>query len=386
MPTNQQAASPERSLALTTGGAQPQPATATTDDQVATHGRDMATRPQGRRITPLSGRQKAAILVRLLLDEGADLSLSHLPEDQQAALTEEIARMRLVDRETVSTVANEFVETLEQVGLSFSGGIEGALDALGSRLSPEAAERLRQRARAHGRANPWERITSAASDELIALLAAEADEVAAVVLSKLPVARAAGLLGLMPGERARRIAFAMPLTESIAPSAVARIGAAMARQLDERPRPAFPATPGERFGAILNEAPAPMRESLLAELQERDKQFAEAVRRNIFTFGQLHERLQPRDVPKSLRDIGQDELVTALGAALQTPGSAEAASADFLLGNMSQRLASALRDEIETRGRIKAGEGEVAQNAVITNVRVLIDAGAITLVEIDGEG
>lgn len=389
MPTDHQTATAARSLALNTHhaalGEDLQPAPSMTAGPDSAYAPGMATSPSGRRISALSGRQKAAILVRLLLDEGADVQLSHLPEEQQTALTEEIARMRLVDRETVSTVANEFVETLEQIALSFSGGIEGALDALGSRLSPEAAERLRQRARALGRANPWERIASAEADELIGLLAAEADEVAAVVLSKLPVSRAAGLLGLMPGERARRIAFAMPLTETIAPSAVARIGTAMARQLDERPRPAFPATPGERFGAILNETGTRMRESLLAELHDRDEQFAESVRRNIFTFGLLHERLNPRDVPKSLRDVGQDVLITALGAALQNPESAEAASAEFLLGNMSQRLSTALQDEIETRGRIKAREGEAAQTAVIANIRALLDTGEITLLTPDNE-
>lgn len=383
MPKDHQLALADNSLALTAGMAAaedhetPQPA--------AFSATGLATSPGGRRIAPLTGRQKAAILVRLLLDEGADLRLSELPEEQQTALTEEIARMRLVDRETVATVANEFVETLEQIGLSFSGGIEGALEVLGARLSPEAAERLKQRARAHGRANPWERISNAEADELIELLTAEADEVVAVVLSKLPVSRAAWLLGKMPGERARRVACAMPLTESIAPKVVARIGMALACQLDDRPRPAFRAPPGERFGAILNETGAQIRETLLAELHERDEQFAESVRRNIFTFAQLHQRLKPRDVPKSLRDIGQDELITALAAALQSPDSPEAESAEFLMANMSQRLATALRDEIETRDRIKAREGEAAQNAVIANIRTLIDAGEVKLLDLDGE-
>lgn len=383
MPKDQQTALSERSLALTAGfgadgrGDAPQ---AGSPPEAR-----LATSPGGRRIAPLTGRQKAAILVRLLLDEGADLRLTNLPEEQQTALTEEIARMRLVDRETVSTVANEFVETLEQIGFSFSGGIAGALEVLGGRISPEAADRLKQRARAHGHANPWERIASAEANELIELLAAEADEVVAVVLSKMPASRAARLLGRMQGERARRVACAMPLTETIAPPVVARIGKALARQLDERPRPAFPAPPGERFGAILNETGAQIRESLLAELHDNDAQFAESVRRNIFTFAHLHERLNPRDVPKSLRDIGQDELITALAAAMQAPDSPEAEAAEFLMANMSQRLASALRDEIETRGRIKSREGEAAQNAVIANIRNLIDAGEIKLLDPDRE-
>ena len=42
----------------------------------------------------VSGRQKAAIIVRLLLSEGGDLPLRNLPDHLQAALTEQIGSMR----------------------------------------------------------------------------------------------------------------------------------------------------------------------------------------------------------------------------------------------------------------------------------------------------
>ncbi len=194
-----------------------------------------ATAPSGRRIAALAGRQKAAILVRLLLMQGIEVNLAALPEAMQAELTEQMAEMRLIDRDTLHAVVAEFVETLEQVGLSFPDGIEGALKALAGKLSPGAAGRLRQMARARGHADPWDRIAAADSEALIDLLAPESVEVAAVVLSKLPVARAAELLGRMPGERARRVAFAVARTEAIAPEAVVRIGAALAAELDRRP-------------------------------------------------------------------------------------------------------------------------------------------------------
>jgi hypothetical protein len=73
----------------------------------------------------MTGPVKAAVIVRLLLAEGSPLPLSSLPEHMQAALTEQIGRMRLVDRTTLGAVVEEFLNELEQVGLSFPGGIEG---------------------------------------------------------------------------------------------------------------------------------------------------------------------------------------------------------------------------------------------------------------------
>jgi flagellar motor switch protein FliG len=342
-----------------------------------------ATSRRGRRIAPLSGRQKAAILVRLLIAQGAQIDLSTLPEEMQTELTEQIASMRLVDRDTLEAVADEFVETLEQVGLSFAGGLDGALKALEGRLSPAAARRLRDLAAGRGTADPWARLANAELDDLAELLQPESAEIAAVVLSKLSVKKAAALLGKMPGERARRVAYAISLTSGIAPQTVARIGRSLAVQLDQRPPRAFEAPPTDRMGAILNLAPAQIRDRLLADLDEDDQGFAAGVRKAIFTFEHIHRRLQPRDVPRVLRDVEQAELITALAAAFRSEAADNGASAEFLLANMSQRMAATLREEVEARGPIKAPDADAALAAVADAVRVLLDAGEIALIDQD---
>jgi flagellar motor switch protein FliG len=345
----------------------------------------LATSPSGRAIRALTGRQKAAILVRLLISEGADLKLSALPEDMQADLTAQIGQMRLVDRDTLSAVVTEFVETLDQVGLSFPGGLDGALKALDGKLSPGASQKLKQMARSRAGADPWGVIQATEAEDLLAVLNPESPEVAAVVLSKLPVARAADLLGKMPGERARRVAYAVSLTEGIAPEMVARIGDSIARQLDSRPPRAFPTASAARVGAILNSASAEVRATLLDGLREQDESFAEGVSKAIFTFAHIPDRLTPRDVPKVLREVPQPDLVTALAATLPQPDTAEGRAAEFLLANMSQRMAASLRDEVETRGRIKPKEAEPALAAVVAAIRQLADAGEITLVSPDDD-
>jgi len=344
------------------------------DDSAPPH----AHAPSGRKIPALTGKQKAAILVRLMIAEGADVKLSSLPEDMQTTLTETIAQMRLVDRDTLGAVIGEFVETLEQVGLSFPGGLGGALKALDGKLSPGASSRLKQKAR--DGTDPWERIAQTDSATLLNVLEPESAEVAAVVLSKLSVGKAAELLGKMPGERARRVAYGVSLTEGIAPDMVARIGNSIAREIDGRPSRAFPAAPATRVGAILNSAPSLVRDTLLTGLEEEDRDFAEGVRKAIFTFANIPDRVNPRDVPKVLRELPQADLIVALAATLPTPDSPDGQSATFLLANMSQRMAATLRDEAETRGKIKPKEAEAALSAVVTAVRNLAEDGEITLI------
>ena len=331
----------------------------------------------------LTPRQKAAVIVRYMLTEGASLPLSSLPEHMQAALAEQMGQMRLIDRTTLDTVVGEFLAELEAVGLAFPGGLEGALSVMDGHISQSAVSRLRRMASASSKIDPWERLTQLPNDRLLPVLTDEAIEVGAVMLSKLPVGKAADLLGLLPGERARRIAFAVSMTGNVDPETVRRIGAALLAELDNQPPRAFEKGPVERVGAILNVSPALTRDDVLQGLEAEDAAFAAEVRRAIFTFVHIPSRLSPRDCPKVTRVVDQATLVTALAAAQGRPGLE--AAAEFLLANISQRLAQGLREEMEQRGKIKDKDAEAAMTAIVTAIRQLEAGGELTLIQPEEE-
>lgn len=327
----------------------------------------------------LSPRQKAAVIVRYLLTEGSALPLSTLPEHMQAALAEQMGRMRLIDRTTLDEVVAEFLAELDAVGLAFPGGIEGALSMMDGHISQSAAQRLRRMSSTSSKIDPWERITQLPPDRLLPILVNEAVEVGAVMLSKLPVAKAAELLGKLPGERARRVAYAVSLTGNVDPETVRRIGAALLAELDNQPPKAFDQGPVERVGAILNVSPSLTRDEVLQGLEAEDADFAAEVRKAIFTFAHIPVRLNPLDTPKITRLVDQPVLVTALSAAMARP-KLEAA-AEFVLANISQRLAQGLREEMDRRGKVKEKDAEDAMNAVIGAIRTLETSGEITLIQ-----
>ena len=312
----------------------------------------------------LSRRAKAAIVVRLLLNDGADLPLEDLPEDLQAHLTKAMGHMRSIDRDTLHQVVEEFASQVENVGLSFPGGMAGALSALDGRISPHTSARLRKEAGVREAGDPWARIREMGTDMLLPILEDESIEIAAVMLSKLDVSKAAELLGKLPGPRARQITYAVSMTGAVTPDAVDRIGLSLASQLDARPVSAFDDGPVERVGAILNSSTSITREDMLAGLDETDEGFAEAVRKAIFTFGNIPVRIAPRDVPRILREIDQDALITALAGA-EAMGVKD--SAEFLLSNMSARLSDQLRDEMSEAGEPTAAEADAAMAAIVTS-------------------
>jgi flagellar motor switch protein FliG len=330
----------------------------------------------------LPGRRKAAIIVQMCLSEGVKPPVDLLPEDLQVELTRELGHLSMIDRHTLLTIAEEFANDLEGVGLAPRTGLDAALTAMGNHLSPTALSRLRAEAAQARGLDPWAALLALDPPDLAPILRAESVEVAAVLLSKLPVPKAATTLGLLPGDTARRIAHAVSRTAQVTPEAVARIGRALAADYCGVPVPAFAHPPVERLGAILNQAQQATRDQLLDGLIDIDPTFAEGVRRAIFTFRHIPARLRPTDVPRVLRGLDQTKLVTALAAAAAAGGE-DAATADFILANMSQRLAESLREEMGERGRIKRQDGEEAMSAIIAAIRGAEQSGDVTLIPVE---
>ncbi|MBU3261256.1 flagellar motor switch protein FliG [Roseovarius sp. PS-C2] len=353
-----------------------------------THSTPLAQLAPPRAASPASARltrrQKAAIIVRFLLKEGAELPLTDLPDPLQAQLTTQMGSMRYVDRGTLADVVAEFASELEAMGLTFPRGVAGALSALDGRISPQTAARLRKEAGVRQFGDPWEQVRAAPPDDLLDILGRESTEIAAVMLSKLDVARAADLLGRLPGDRARRITYAMSQTGAVTPDAVDRIGLALAAQLHDVPETAFDDGPVERVGAILNYSAAATRDDVLTGLDETDQDFSNLVRKAIFTFVHIPARLAPADVPKITREVDQPVLVTALASATDQGGDL-AATAEFVLGNISKRMADALREEMQELGKVKPRDGEAAMTDIVNAIRTLEARGEITLTVPDDE-
>jgi flagellar motor switch protein FliG len=209
------------------------------------------------------------------------------------------------------------------------------------------------------------------------LIRNESPEIGAVVLSKLDIAKAADLLSALPGPDARRLTIAVSETSGIAPDAVKRIGVALAAELKAEPPRAFAAAAVARLGAILDVAPAPTREEVLAGLSEEDEALAAEVRLAIFTFADIPARLEARDVPSVAKGVEQERLVLALAGATAAP--ALAAVAEFMLSNLPGRLADSIREEVAELGEPDASEAERAQIDVVRAIRRLSDAGGIKL-------
>lgn len=315
-------------------------------------------------------------MLRLLLEDGLAPDLTGLTAHQQATLAQEMGKLKPITRDQLQAVVGEFVGELDELGLSFPKGLGDALEKLSGHISEDVARALRQEAGLTAQRSIWDTLSEMEAEAIVPLIDGESAEICAVILSKIKVGKAADVLGLLPGARARRITFAISQTSGINPMLVDQIGESLRARVDAAPAQAFSKDPVARLGDILNSSAAATRDDLLTGLDETDESFASQVRKAIFTFAHITKRVTARDVPAITREVDGDVLVRALAAGAEPYPEV----VDFILDNMSKRMADQLRDEMAEIGTVPAKEGETAMTDVVMAIRKLEADGEIKLI------
>lgn len=325
--------------------------------------------------TDLTGPQKAAIIIQMILSEGGSLPLTTISADGQTRLMEDFVELDRVDRATLETVVEELEQLLNSEDLSFPRSIADAIDTLEAHLDNAIVADLRRKLGLGLPPVPWARIAALPTKQLVEMLTNEDIKIAAIILSKLDGEKAAEVLDEIEPEQATELAFATKSTGDLSPELLTHIGLMLAESLPPDIPRAFNDAPALRVANLLNASSPDRRDEVLEQLGTQDAEFAADVRANIFTFADITNRIVPTDISKITRDIPQDELVMALAYG----ANIEPESTEFVLNNMSKRMADALREEIGDQEEIAKKPGEAAMGRVTSTIRSLADLGEIKI-------
>jgi flagellar motor switch protein FliG len=106
-------------------------------------------------------------------------------------------------------------------------------------------------------------------------------------------------------------------------------------------------------------------------INDRDEELAEEIRARLFTFEDL-VILEDRDLQLVLREVDQKDLQLALRGV-------DVGVVEKVLGNMSQRGAEMMREDMQASAPQRKAVVEEAQGKIVAAVRRLEDAGALII-------
>ena len=329
-----------------------------------------ATLPAPRLATPHTGAEKAAILFLTLGVEAAARVFRHLNEDEVRQVSDAIARLRSIPREHAARVQEEAWRWLtNREGLLVDGERFARDLATGGKPS-SLPERDALPGRPAGLAPSLGDVAPAA---LAQLLAHEHPQVVAFVLAQLEPRQAAEVLGALPEALAPDIIRRVADLQNISDEMLAEVREVLQVQVEglERVNRGSKLKGPKLAAEILNSASREVEARIFTQLETDAPDVADGIRTLMFTFEDLI-RLDNRGMQVVLKEIPREDLMLALK-------TASPAMRDKIFGNISQRAAEILQEDMGSMGPVRLKDVEKAQANIIAVVRRLEEEQKITL-------
>jgi flagellar motor switch protein FliG len=122
---------------------------------------------------------------------------------------------------------------------------------------------------------------------------------------------------------------------------------------------------------ILNVTDRMTNKGILESLEQDDPELVDQIRRLMFVFDDLL-KLDDKSIQSLLKEVDNSQWALAL------KGASEELKAK-VLGNLSQRAAALLQEEISYLGPVRVSDVEATQQLIVDAVRRLEDAGEIVI-------
>ncbi|MBE9533109.1 MAG: flagellar motor switch protein FliG, partial [Proteobacteria bacterium] len=160
--------------------------------------------------------------------------------------------------------------------------------------------------------------------------------------------------------------------EGVQPSALTELNEILEKQFSGNAGGQTATVGGLKTAAdILNFVDGTVQASIMEGIKDTEPDLGQNIEDLMFVFDNLID-VDDRGFQTLMREISTDDLQLAL------KGADEGLKEKFF-GNMSQRAAEMMRDDLEASGPVKVSDVETAQKTILTAARKLSDAGEIML-------
>jgi flagellar motor switch protein FliG len=326
------------------------------------------------RLEQLSGQQKVAVVLAQLGTEISGAILRELTDEEAVNLTTEIANLPPLDRSVVEAVIREFVDRVNASRAVGQGGLDRAFSILTAALGEDRAEEVL--AQMHGKVavGSLAFLSQADPAHVVPFLIDEHPQTIAVILAHLPATDAAQIMDALPAPFRSEIVQRIATMERVAPDAISQAATTLASKMRGVTSGSGSAPGGiPSLVEILNRTEGTTEKQILADLEARDRELAEAVRARLFTFEDVLN-LDDRTLQIVLRSVSMQDLALAVKGA-----GDDSAILDKVRRNLSFRAAAALDEELSVLGWVRLSLVVAAQANVVRIVRDLEASGAIEL-------
>lgn len=315
--------------------------------------------------------RKAAILLMSLPEEQAAQLLTKLTPKQVEAVSIEIAKLGRLSAEEQEAVIHEFADANpNSLGLP-GGGLDVAKSLVEKALGRGATQTLDVVQQSIA-ALPFGFLKKVDPQNLLTFIIDEHPQTIALIVSHLPSAYGAEIIKGLPADRQLAVVRRVAQMGQTNPEVINEVERGLESRMANLMNQSYEKAGGVNSVAeILNVSDRSIERAILESLAQEDPDLVEEIRRLMFVFDDLC-KLSDKDIQNVLKAVETGQWAMALKGA--SPELKQK-----ILGNMSQRAAAMLTEEMDFLGAVKLSEVEAVQQQIVDIVRKLEDAGQIVV-------
>jgi flagellar motor switch protein FliG len=321
---------------------------------------------------------KAAILLMTLDTATASSLLKNLPQESVEEVTRELAALGHVENGIRRAVVEEFYNLSIANEYLSRGGLDYAKVLLKESLDATMADRVLAQIQTQVQKTPFAFLQKAESENLLTFIQDEHPQTIALIVCHLPHHKAAEILAGLPVQKQIEVIKRIANMEQTNPEVIREVERGLESRLSNMLTQSMEKAGGiPTVAEILNLADRATEKSILEGLESDDPELVEEIRRLMFVFEDI-KLVDDKGIPSIMKEVDNDQLALALK-------TASTELQEKIFGNMSERAAALIREDMQYMGPVRVTDVEAAQQKIVDIVRRLEDAGEIIIAGRGGE-
>ena len=320
----------------------------------------------------LTGLQKSAILLIALGPEKSATIFKHLKEEEIEELTLEIANTRSINPQLKEEVVDEFYQVCLAQQYIAEGGIGYAKELLEKALGNEKALDVIGKLTASLQVKPFEFVRKTEASQLLNFIQDEHPQTIALILSYLSPGQASSIISALPQDRQADVAKRVAMMDRTSPDVIKEVEKILESKLASLVNQDYTIIGGvDQVVEILNAVDRGTEKHIMETLEIEEPELADEIRKKMFVFEDIL-LLDDRAIQRVLRDVDNNDLALALKGANEQVQNA-------IFNNLSKRLATMIKEDMEFMGPVRMKDVEEAQQKIVNIIRKLEDSAEIVI-------
>lgn len=322
-----------------------------------------------RKLSELSGAERAAILLLVLGEEHGGQLWSALDDDELRKVTLAMSSLGTVTAKIVEQVLAELANASNR--MTVVGDYDRTQELLMALLPKDRVDPIMEEIRGPAGRTIWQRLSNVQDHLLANYLKTEHPQTVALILSKIKADHAAKVLALLPDEFATDVMLRILQLDTVSKSTLDQVEDSLRTNFIANLSQVSRRDAHDLLAEIFNSFDRQNETKFMEALEGAAFKSAEKIRALMFTFEDI-TKLDPNSAQVLIRSVDKADLAKAL------KGTAPHVK-EFFTSKMTARAAAVFNDEMSSLGPIRLKEVDESQQRIIGITKSLADKGEIII-------